>query len=240
MDKTARVWDAQTGQPLVEPMKHAEGVLSAQFSLDGKRIVTASWNETARVWDAQTGQPLAEPLQHGDVVVSAEFSSDGLRILTGSHDRTARVWDAQTGQALSEPLLHGAPVMWAQFSPDGKRIATACFNPKARVWDLGPTPAKYPDWLLQLSEALSGQVLNNQAVLEPTKLNRMETLNQIRQRLIQANDDEDWVRWGRWLLGDRATRTISPFSKMTMPEYLETQNREKPPGSVDGQNRKAP
>src|ERR1039457_2388970 len=43
--------DAQTGQPLTQPMKHSRYVSSAQFSPDGKRIVTASTN-TARVWDA--------------------------------------------------------------------------------------------------------------------------------------------------------------------------------------------
>ena len=60
----ARVWDAQTGKPLTEPMKHDGGVHSAQLSPDGKRIVTASSDNTARVWDAQTGKPLTEPMKH--------------------------------------------------------------------------------------------------------------------------------------------------------------------------------
>ena len=37
--------------------------LSAAFSPDGKRIVTASSDKTARVWDAATGQPIGEPLK---------------------------------------------------------------------------------------------------------------------------------------------------------------------------------
>ena len=32
---------------------------SAAFSLDGKRIVTASDDMTARLWDAETGKPSA-------------------------------------------------------------------------------------------------------------------------------------------------------------------------------------
>ena len=35
---------------------HSEGVSSATFSPDGKRIVTASSDRTARVWDAATGK----------------------------------------------------------------------------------------------------------------------------------------------------------------------------------------
>jgi WD40 repeat protein len=35
-DGTARVWDAQSGQALTDPMKHGSGVTSAQFSPDGE------------------------------------------------------------------------------------------------------------------------------------------------------------------------------------------------------------
>jgi WD40 repeat protein len=51
---TARLWDAKTGQAVGEPMKHEDAVLSAQFSLDSRRIVTASADNTARLWDAPT------------------------------------------------------------------------------------------------------------------------------------------------------------------------------------------
>ena len=239
-DGTARVWDAQTGLPLTEPMPHAELVHTAQFSPDGKRIGTASADTTARIWDAQTGQPLIAPLQHDDGVNSAQFSPDGRQILTASWDKTARVWDAHTGQPLSEPLQHDDGVLSAQFSPDGKRIVTTSWDRTVRVWDLGPTGGECPDWLLPLSEAISGQVLNNQAVLEQTRLNRLETLNQIRQRLAQAKDDDGWVLWGRWFLADPATRTISPFSKITVPDYIENRVKEQTRGSVGGQDRKGP
>src|SRR5207237_65779 len=92
-DHSARVWDAQTGQPLTKPMKHDDGVYSVQFSPDGKRIVTGSRDHTARVWDAQTGQALSEARKHDDGVGSAQFSPDNRRSVTGSRDHTARVFD---------------------------------------------------------------------------------------------------------------------------------------------------
>src|SRR5262249_52585077 len=151
------------------------------FSPDGKRIVTASRDNTARVWDAQTGQPLTEPLKHRHFVTSAQFSPDGSLIATASWDGTARVWDALTGEPLSEPLPHGVSVTSVQFSPDGRRILTASDGMTAHLWDVGAVGSQCPDWLLELSEAISGQVLNMHGVLEETRRSRGETLDHVRE-----------------------------------------------------------
>ena len=50
-------------------MKHEDGVFSAQFSPDGQRVVTASWDKTARLWDAASGKPIGEPMKHENQVL---------------------------------------------------------------------------------------------------------------------------------------------------------------------------
>jgi roadblock/LC7 domain-containing protein/predicted nucleic acid-binding protein len=224
--QSARVWDALNGLPLTEPLINSDSVQSAQFSPDGKRIVTACYDGISRVWDAQSGLPLTEPLKHDGNMRSAQFSPDGKRIATASDDGTARVWDARSGQPLTGPLKHGGIVNSAQFSPDGKRIVTASWDHTARVWDVAPSPASYPVWLPDLAEAISGVKLNKQGLLEPTRLDRAKTINQLRQRLNEQPDDDEWVQWGRWLLADPVTRTISPFSTMTLPAYIENRIKE--------------
>src|SRR6185503_9056875 len=93
--------------PLTEPMEHGHRVHSAQFSPDGKRIVTASSDKTARVWDAPTGLPLTGPLTHAGTVLFAQFSPDGKRIVTASQDNTARVWNGRSGEPLTDLMKHG-------------------------------------------------------------------------------------------------------------------------------------
>ena len=56
-DGTARVWDAQTGQPR-HILEHTSPVYAARFSPDGSQVITASGDKMAKVWDAHTGQEL--------------------------------------------------------------------------------------------------------------------------------------------------------------------------------------
>jgi WD40 repeat protein len=53
-DKTARLWDAETGKPIGVLAGHADRVNSAAFSPDGHRVVTAS--EVVTPIEAAPGQ----------------------------------------------------------------------------------------------------------------------------------------------------------------------------------------
>jgi WD40 repeat protein len=62
-------------------LKHEGGVMSAQFSPDGKRVLTASWgDQAARLWDTATGELSGEPMRHKGNLMAAQFSPDGQRL----------------------------------------------------------------------------------------------------------------------------------------------------------------
>ena len=175
-DKTAQVWDADTGDRIGPALRHDEEVVSAAFSLDGRRVVTASWDKTAQVWDAETGAKIGPALQHDEEVNSAAFSPDGRRVLTASWDKTAQVWDADTGDKIGPALRHDEEVDSAAFSPDGRRVVTASWDKTAQVWD-AETGAK-------VGQALQHDDEVNSAVFSPDG-----------RRVVTASEDATAQVW---------------------------------------------
>ncbi len=83
-DKTLRVWEAATGQPLRTLEGHTNWVNACVFSPDGRFILSASEDRTLRVWDAATGQSLHTLEGHTGGVEACSFSPDGRFIISAS------------------------------------------------------------------------------------------------------------------------------------------------------------
>ena len=215
------MWDAATGQPVGEPLRHDDYVTAASFSPDGSRVVTASWDKTARVWDATTGQPVGEPLRHDDKVTAAFFSPDGSRVVTSSDDKTARVWDATTGQPVGEPLRHDGGVTAASFSPDGSRVLTASWDKTARVWDTVVGQADEAELLAELAEACSGYSISDAGAPVPLS-DRADRLATLRRQALDAPAGMPTIASvARWLFEHPWYRTVSPLSRMTVADYIQ-------------------
>jgi WD40 repeat protein len=95
-DNTARVWEADTGKSVGQPLQHAGVVWSAAFSPDGRRVVTASKDTTARVWhvllDCCASQAEADRLASlAEAVSGYEVSETGSLSFIGLDEQRRRL-----------------------------------------------------------------------------------------------------------------------------------------------------
>lgn len=77
------MWDVESGNPVSEPMRHEGVVWTANFSPDGRRIVTACSDNTAHVWDVAVD--LESPLpawvpELAEALGGRRFGDEGLLV----------------------------------------------------------------------------------------------------------------------------------------------------------------
>jgi len=224
-DKTARIWNARTGQMRLPPLQHTEEPYhyhSIQFSPDGRRLVTAAGN-AVQVWDPVTGQSLTASLKHNARVNSVRFSPDSRRVVTACVDGAARIWDVETGHLLGEPCQHKDRVNYAEFSPDGRWIVTASVDATARLWEVPQVRLAAPTWLADLADVVAGQRMLEGDIKQIVPF---EKLTHLSETLPTTLAPDQLTQWARWFFDDQSTRTISPSSVITIPEYVEARIRD--------------
>ena len=115
-DKTARLWDTQTGKEVRKFSGHTWWVWSAAFSPDEQHIVTAGHDGTAIVWDVSTDNRTPPFTGHHGPVFSAAFSPDGQQVVSAGHDRRVLVWSPEEVQPIDyKNLAAGADVVPPRF-----------------------------------------------------------------------------------------------------------------------------
>ncbi|OQW58524.1 MAG: hypothetical protein A4S17_03570 [Proteobacteria bacterium HN_bin10] len=138
-DRTARIWDAQSGEQRAVLRGHTDFVTEARFTPDGQRIVTASSDGAARIWHAEPDRLEATLAGHEGGINAIAFSPDGARLLTGGGDGRALLWDVAGQREYGRLDQHAYRISRVGFSPDG-RFALTAGGLTVRVWDVTHAP----------------------------------------------------------------------------------------------------
>jgi WD40 repeat protein len=142
-DHSARLWDAQSGQPVATLDAHSAGDLGghtatvncAVFAPGGGQVLTASEDGTVRLWDVQSRHVLRVFRGHQAGVTRAIFSQSGRQFVSASRDGTACLWSLDND---AQPLRlqgHAAAVLDVCFSADEQFVVTGSADNTARIWD---------------------------------------------------------------------------------------------------------
>ncbi len=130
---SAYLWEVASGDQVLTLRGHTAKLYTAEFSDDGKRILTTSWDNTARVWDAETGRQLSVMREDTSDWDWAILSPDGASVLFDASNSSLKLLDAVSGREIRRFDTENSQA--AAFSPDGVRLAVGLDDGSVQVWN---------------------------------------------------------------------------------------------------------
>jgi eukaryotic-like serine/threonine-protein kinase len=232
-DKTVRLWSSQTGLALLPPLRHEAEVSSVQFAPEGGLLVAITQDQTVRFWEVKNGAVVKTIRPGGTPIV---LSPDGRFLVVEENEGGVRLWDVATATPLSERMWLNMTTTYSygyqgthfSLSADGQRLAVDTGS-EVRILDLPRVSGSVPDWLPRLAEILAGQRITEQGLLERIA---PEEFFALRRSLLAGGNDDDYHRWAKWFFADRRSVTVSPFSPITVEQFVKGCLEENDPSSL--------
>ncbi len=140
-DKSARLWDVQTGKEMRSYLGHEHTVNG--LAIYKNQLATSSADGSARVWELSSGKLLKVPTEKERFLTSITWSPDGKYLAIGSYEDSVDIFETERMEILKRIRVntdrgtgYGVQV---RFSPDSKYLSIGEDQRTARIF-------KTSDW----------------------------------------------------------------------------------------------
>ena len=135
LDKTARLWDAETGSAIARFAGHEGPVQTVAFSPDGKTLASAGDDKSIRLWNVESREAGPVILGHTAAIESVIYSPKERLFVSAGADGFLRFWNLD-GTSRDAVATKAERIKSLAFSPDGKLLAVGAGDGGVRIWDV--------------------------------------------------------------------------------------------------------
>jgi len=136
IDRTLRLWDLNSGAPLMHFYGCVGTLGSFAITSDGQSLIYATEDHCLVMYDLASGTLLRRFRGHSSKIGTCLVTSDNQLVISSASDSSIRVWRVQTGEQLALLTGHQAPPSSCGVSKDGRFLITGSWDHSLRVWDL--------------------------------------------------------------------------------------------------------
>ncbi|KXJ24637.1 F-box/WD repeat-containing protein 7 [Exaiptasia diaphana] len=133
LDRSIKIWDANTGSLLMTLNGHTRGIWSLRF-LSPTILISGSYDKSIRVWSLRTGICSRILLGHEAPVWAIERKEDIL--VSGSGDKTAKLWNIRQCKQIRTLFGHTCSVFCVDLDDKATRAFTGSADRTVRIWDV--------------------------------------------------------------------------------------------------------
>jgi WD40 repeat protein len=170
MDRTMKVWDAQTGQEVCSLSGHTGPVRGLAFCPDRPLLASvsqrppeehAAMSGEVKLWDTRIWREILSPglVSGNPELVGVAFRSDGRR-LASLEEHQIVVWDTATRTPIRTLLMDHNFIQTAVAFGPGGRVASSGVDGTVQLWDLSAREEVSPFAALVLPRPGLGRLLD--------------------------------------------------------------------------------
>ena len=148
-DSTLALWDAHHDRELLRTyIGHTKAITDTDFSADGTKFLSASYDRYMKLWDTETGKCLNR-FTTGKTPHTLRFqpsSSNGgsAEFISGMGDKKILQYDTRSGEMVQEYDHHLGPINTLVFCDENRRFMSTSDDKSLRAWEYGiPVPIKF-------------------------------------------------------------------------------------------------
>ena len=129
------IWNIPNLKKIIQ-LKEEVWTDDADFTPDGKFVVSANHANTAKLWDINSGNLVKIFAGHEDWLYAVKVTSDQKKLITAGLDKVIKTWDLNTGKFINSLEGHTEGITGLSLSADNRYIASCALDSTILIWDL--------------------------------------------------------------------------------------------------------